>query len=244
VYVPIGTLPSRIDALRSEGAHVVVTSVGYDETVRLMADDAAGEGWSIVSDTAWDGYEDIPRWIMAGYTHIMDEASGVWGAVPPDVVIVQAGVGSLAGAVAGWLDTTLSERRPRLVTVEPEGSGCVLASLRAGQLTALPACGPTEMVGLRCAEVSPLAWRALAPSVDAALTIDDALAAEAIARLGHPSESDPVIVAGASGAAGIGALIAVTQRSEPASLREALNLSHSSRVFAIVTEGPTQLGNR
>ena len=110
VYVPFGTSPARIAALRLAGAHVVITSTGYDETVRLMADDASKSGWMIVSDTAWDAYEEIPRWIMAGYTQILDEAASDWGATPPDVVIVQAGVGSLAGAVAGWLVATF---RPR-----------------------------------------------------------------------------------------------------------------------------------
>jgi diaminopropionate ammonia-lyase len=241
VYVPIGTAPSRIAALRSEGAHVVVTSAGYDGTVRLMAADASGLGWSIVSDTAWEGYEEIPRWIMAGYTQIMNEAAGAWGPAPPDVVVVQAGVGSLAGSVAAWLDARFGSGRPRLVTVEPDGSACLVASLRAGQPTALPSCGPTAMVGLRCAEVSPLAWRALAPAVDAAMAIDDGLAAEAIARLERPNADDPAVVAGASGAAGVGALIALSRRPELHDARGALKLSTSSRVLAIVTEGPTQL---
>lgn len=243
VYVPIGTMRSRIEALRLEGAHVVGTSAGYDETVRLMAADAAAEGWTIVSDTAWKGYEEIPRWIMAGYTRIMEEASQAWGTEPPDIVIVQAGVGSLAGAVAGWLDATFGDRRPRVVTVEPDGSACLLVSLRAGQITALASCGPTEMVGLRCAEVSPLAWRALAPAVDAALAVDDGAAATAIARLDHPAPNDPAIVAGASGAAGVAGLMALVQRPELADLRRTLELSTSTRIFAIVTEGPTHLSN-
>src|SRR5262245_51745841 len=202
IYVPVGTARPRVDALRSEGAHVIVTSVGYDETVRLMAEDADEFGWTIVSDTAWTGYETIPRWIMAGYTRILEEAADGWGADPPDVVIVQAGVGSLAGAVAGWLVSRFGEKRPHLLTVEPHGSACVLASLRAGQPTVLASCAPTEMVGLRCAEVSPLAWQALAHVVDAAIAIRDDAANDALGRLRHPIAGDPAIAAGASGEIG------------------------------------------
>jgi diaminopropionate ammonia-lyase len=241
VYVPIGTTRPRIEALRSEGAHVVVTSVGYDETVRLMAEDADESGWTIVSDTAWEGYETIPRWIMAGYTRILEEAAAEWGAAAPDVVIVQAGVGSLAGAVAGWLVWRFGEKRPRLLTVEPHGSACVLASLRAGQPTVLASCAPTEMVGLRCAEVSPIAWQALAPVVDVAIAIRDEAAKDALDRLRHPLAGDPPIAAGASGAAGVAALLAVMHDSAPGKLRRALGITPDTRVLAIVTEGEEQV---
>ena len=241
VYMPLGTSSARIAALRSEGAHVVTTSAGYDDTVRLMADDAEKSGWTIVSDTAWHGYEEVPRWIMAGYTRILDEAAAEWGAAPPDIVIAQVGVGSLAGAVAGWLVATFGERRPSLVTVEPSGSACLLESLRAGRLRALTSCAPTEMVGLRCAEVSPLAWPVLGAVVDAAIAIDDEVATEAQDRLAHPVAGDAVIQAGASGAAGVAGLMALSRETGLAEVRRTLNLSPATRVMAIVTEGPTQL---
>jgi|SoiMethySBSTD1v2_1073268.scaffolds.fasta_scaffold152277_2 diaminopropionate ammonia-lyase len=237
IYVPVGTTRPRVDALRSEGAHVVVTSLGYDETVRLMAEDADEFGWTIVSDTAWTGYETIPRWIMAGYTRILEEAAADWGPRPPDVVIVQAGVGSLAGAAAGWLAARFGDDRPRLVTVEPSGAACVLASLRAGQPTVLESCGPTEMVGLRCAEVSPLAWRALDNVVDAAIAIGDARADDAITQLRHPAAGDPAIHAGASGAAGVAALLALMRDPALGKLRRALGITSATRALAIVTEG-------
>lgn len=237
VYVPVGTAQTAVDALRSEGAHVVVTSEDYDQTVRQMADDAGQSGWTIVSDTAWDGYEQIPRWIMAGYTRILDEAALQWEDTRPDLVIVQAGVGSLAGAVAGWLVATFGQSRPLLVVVEPEGAACVAQSLRAGHPVRILSCAPTAMAGLRCGEVSPLAWRALEPVVDAAVGIGDDQAAEARQWLAHPSLDDPEIRAGASGAAGIGALIALMHAAQLSRLREALGISRSTRVLAIVTEG-------
>ncbi len=236
VYVPLGTPAGVIDALRRDGAHVAITSADYDETVRLMAADAAAERWTIVSDVSWPGYEATPLAIMAGYTQLMQEAAARWETAP-DLVIVQAGVGSLAGAVAGWLDLTYGPRRPALVIVEPDGAACVQASLEAGRMVTLSSCGPTSMSGLRCGEVSPVAWPSLHSAVDAAVTISDAAAAEAIARLAHPVAGDPAIHAGPSGAAGVAATIALMQRDELADLRGALHVTSASRVFAIVTEG-------
>jgi diaminopropionate ammonia-lyase len=173
---------------------------------------------------------------MAGYTQLMHESAAAWGA-PPDVVIVQAGVGSLAGAVAGWLHSTFGADRPRLVVVEPDGSACVLASLEAGNRTALSACAPTSMTGLRCGDVSPLAWPVLQSIADAALTVSDAAAADAVRRLGQPVGNDPSIDAGPSGAAGIAGLVALAQADAMAPVRDALGLSATLRAFAIITEG-------
>ncbi len=236
VYVPAGTAASRIDALRAEGADVVITTEGYDETVREMAGDADEHGWTIVSDTAWPGYEDIPRAIMAGYTWLMDEASRQWDA-PPDVVIVQAGVGSLAGAVAGWLQHFPG---PRLVVAEPVGSACVGTSLDAGRLVTLDTCEPTAMVGLRCAEVSTIAWPVLESVVEAAIGVTDSLGDEAIERLATPAPGDDAAIrTAASGAAGVAALMALAQDPELAPVRDALEIGPTSRVMVLVTEGRT-----
>ncbi len=235
VYVPAGTTSARVDALQAEGAEVVVTDVGYDQTVTRMAADAGARGWTIVSDTAWDGYEQVPRWIMAGYTRILDEAAGAWGDAPPDVVIVQTGVGSLTGAVAGWLDARFGTGRPRLVSAEPEGSACLLASLHAGQRVTLPFSAPTAMVGLRCAAVSPLAWEALRDRVDAAIAVPEHVNEEALDRLATPNGGDPVIRSGASGSCGVAALLMMMRNAELALVRDRLRLT-GSRVLCIVTE--------
>lgn len=240
VYVPIGTPPAAVGALRAEDAHVVVTTEDYDGTVRRMAADAATEGWTVVSDTAWEGYETIPRWIMAGYTELMHEAASQWD-YPPDVVVVQAGVGGLAGAVAGCVvDFAPTPRRPKLVIVEPDGSACVLASLRAGTRQSLESCAPTSMAGLRSGEVSTLGWQAIAPVADAAMTIADADAQQAMVRLADPFGTDPVIHAGPSGAAGVAAVLAIAARADLTPLRQALAWGPGTRALAITTEGPTR----
>ena len=235
VYVPIGTLPAAVEAIRAEGAHVVVTSWDYDQTVRIMASDAAESGWTVVSDTGWSGYEEIPRAIMAGYTRILDEAAAEWP-VTPDAIVVQAGVGSLAGAVAGWLQATPA-CRARLAIAEPVGSACVLASLRAGHRVTLSDCAPTEMAGLRCAAVSPVAWPPLQAVARAAVAVPDTAVAAARSRLTHPTDRDPSIPAGPSGACGLAAVDAIMRRPELEEVRATLALGPGSRVLIVVTEG-------
>jgi diaminopropionate ammonia-lyase len=241
VFVPAGTAPARLAALRAEGADVIVSDCDYDAAVALMAREARAHDWTIVSDTAWQGYEQIPKWIMAGYTRIFDEAAAGWGRRAPDVIIVQAGVGSFAGAFAGWLAARFGTSGPRLVVAEPEGSACVLASLRADRRVTLPECAPTAMVGLRCGEVSPVAWAALHGRVDAALAVPEALNDEVMVRLARPAGADPAITAGASGSCGVAALMMLMREHALASVRTALQITTDTRVLAFVTEGNPQL---
>jgi diaminopropionate ammonia-lyase len=247
IYVPRDAEPHRVEALRQEGADVVVTDVGYDETVRVMARDAAAGGWTVVSDASWDGYEEIPRWIMAGYTTILDESRTQWAA-RPDIVVVQAGIGSLAGAAAGWLAATFGEGvegveagRPRLVIAEPAGAACVQASLRAGRRVALDACAPTAMAGLRCAEVSPLAWPTIYAVADAAIAVTEEQNDAAMARLREGRDGDPPVAAGPSGACGVAALTRLMTEDALAPMRDALGVTRASRVLAVVTEGRGQV---
>ena len=238
IYVPVGTSDTRIDALAEEGAEVTVSDVPYDETVRRLAADAKERGWTIVSDTAWPGHEEIPRWIMAGYTWIFEEASRQWDHAP-DLIIVQAGVGSLAGAAAGWLQSRFGATRPRLVIAEPEGSACVGASLAAGVRVALPSCAPTTMVGLRCAEVSSIAWPIIRDVADGAIGVSEPLVTQTVDRLATPVTNDPAILAGPSGACGVAALIALCQHQSLADLRARLGVHRGTRAMAIITEGRT-----
>ncbi len=236
VYLPRGTATATIEALRADNADVVITDTGYDDTVTRMARDAGARGWTIVSDTAWPGHETVPRLIMAGYTHIVEEAAVEWGDRRPDLVIVQAGVGSFATAVAAWLAARYGSDRPALIVAEPDGSACVLASLQAGRQVALAQVAPTAMVGLRCAEVSTVAWPILERLADAAIAVPEALALETLAGLAAPLPGDPAIVAGPSGACGIAALIRLAQDPALAPVRSALGLNRSTSALAFVTE--------
>ena len=240
VYVGARVAESRVEAIREEGATVVRTAGTYDEAIRTVSKDAAAHGWIVVSDTGWPGYDEIPGLIMLGYSHMMTECEREWGDAPPDLVVVQGGVGGLAGGVAGWWAGYEGPRRPRLVCVEPLAAACLQTSARRGSPT--PVAGPldTIMGGLRCGEVSTTAFPTVAASYDAYLAIDDEWAREGMRRLAAPRGADPRIEAGPSGAAGVAALLALAADPGLRSVREALGWSPTTRALAIVTEGVTE----
>ncbi len=238
VYVSASIAPARAQAIAGEGATVVRVEGGYDDAVQQVAADAAREGWTVVSDTSWAGYEEIPRLIMLGYTQIVTEAAADWPH-PPDVVFVQAGVGGLLYGVAEALAQTVSPRPP-VVCAEPASAACVLAAARADAPVALSAPIDTIMAGLRCAQVSPMIWPALRPLVDAYVAIDDRWAEAAVRALASGAGGDPVIEAGPAGACGLGALLAVQQDEAFGAVREMLALGPRSRVLVIASEARHQ----
>ena len=238
VYLSASVAPPRVAAIQGEGATIVTVPGSYDDAVRVMARDAAANGWIVISDTSWDGYDDIPRLIMLGYTRLMDEAADAW-TEPPDAIFVQAGVGGLLGAVACWADLRYGRDRPRIVSVEPASATCVLASVAADRPTVLPGPFTTVMGGLRCGEMSPVAFPAISALVDGYVGIEDHWSFEAVRALARGVGSDPVVEAGASGAAALGGLMAALQDPPLAVLRDHLRLDRNARVLVLVTEGVT-----
>lgn len=238
VYLAEGVAEARADAIRSEGATMIRVRGTYDDAVRQAAADAAAHGWQVVSDTSWEGYEEIPRQIMLGYTRIMDEAEAQWAADgPPDVILVQGGVGGLAGAVASWLAWRYNaDTRPRLVIVEPLHAACIQASARAGHPVTVEGPLTTIMGGLRCGEMSPIAFPVISAVADAYVAIEDDWTRSAMRQLAHPCPPDPSLAVGTSGAAGIAALLARGHADFLASL----GLYSNASAVTIATEGPTE----
>jgi diaminopropionate ammonia-lyase len=232
VYMAADAAQARVDAIAGEGAIVVRVDGSYDDAVRKVSADATKYGWTVVSDTSWDGYERIPRLIMLGYTHMMEEVSEV-----SDVVFVQGGVGGLLCGIASWCARHAPERA--VVSVEPASAACLLASARAGRPTAVTGPLTTAMAGLRNREVSPLAFESVRSTVQAFLAVDDVWAQDAMRVLARPAGGDPVIAAGASGAAALAGLLAVTRDSSMQELRDRLGLNSNSRVLVLVSEGVT-----
>lgn len=240
IYVASATSSMRIEVIEKEGAEVIVVDGNYDDAVKQTARDAELYGWQIISDTSWSGYEEIPRWIMAGYTQLMKEAEKQWTPdPPPDVVFVQAGVGGLTCAVVSWLCQRYGTKRPLVIVCEPVSAACLLESYRAGKPVTLNGPFNTIMAGLRCGEVSPIAWPTLAAAVDAFVSIDDVQCTSAMRAVAHPSNGDPVVVAGASGACGLAALLAILQDERLRPVREMSGVSVGSRILVINTEGAT-----
>ena len=234
VYMAADAAEARASAIAQEGAAVIRVAGSYDDAVRQVERESAQHGWTVISDTAWPGYEEIPRLIMLGYTRMMAEVEDEVGAI-----FVQGGVGGLLCGVASWWAFHHGLERPRIVCVEPLQAACLLASARAGGPVAVEGPLETTLAGLRNREVSPLAFEAIQPIVDAYVAIDDAWAHEAMRRLGRPGGADPIIDAGASGAAALGGLLAVLQDPALADVRDCLQLGAHSRVLVVVSEGVT-----
>lgn len=249
------TRHARVAAMRADGARTVDVDGSYEQALAQAAAHARETGAAVVSDASWPGYDEIPRLIMLGYTHLFEEASRQWDR-PPDLVMIQGGVGGLVCAAANWFAMRFGSARPFLIACEPESWACLLESARAGRLVSLdevdhegvqtPAVtttsgarrAPTMMSGLRCAVPSPAAWPSIDAGIDAFVAIPDPIALEAMERLAHPARHDPPIAAGPSGACGAGALLALARSPDLAAIREACGLGRSTRAMAVVTESP------
>lgn len=194
----------------------------------------------MISDTAYPGYEEIPRLIMLGYTRLMDEAAVQWKAKPPHVVFVQGGVGGLAAAVASWYAAHPEVPRAKLVCVEPHSAACLMESAIAGRAVAVPGPHDTIMGGLRCGETSTAALPAVLEGFDAYMALDDGWTRLAMRRLARASRGHRPIAAGASGAAGLAAALALRDDAALAPLRRALDVGAQTRAMVIVTEGVTE----
>ena len=230
-----GVSDERVAAIARFGAQVIRVEGTYDDSVTEAARVAAQNGWTVVSDTSWPGYERIPGLVMQGYTAIMREALRQLPA-PPTHVFVQAGVGGVAATVAGHLALVLGDRRPTFVVVEPARAACLYETARAGHPVKISHGEPTVMAMLECYEPSLVAWRVLSRVADAFMTVDEDDAVAVMNRLARPAGSDPAIVAGESGGVGLAGLIRAT--ADPG-IRVALDLNEASRVFVINTEGAT-----
>jgi len=240
VYVGARVAASRADAIALEGAEVVRVDGTYDDAVRRAAADSSAPGTHIISDTAWPGYEEIPRLIMLGYTRLMDEAAAQWKSKPPDLVIVPGGVGGLAAAVASWYASHPEVPRATLVSVEPYHAACLMESARAGHAVTIPGALETIMGGMRCGEASPAALPAVLEGYDAYLAIDDVWTRRAMLRLARPAAGERPIASGACGAAGVAALMALKEDPTFAPVRETLGIGARTRAMVIVTEGVTE----
>ena len=236
VYIHAEVSSGREAALRDQGAEVIRVTGNYDASVARCAADAAANGWTVVSDTSWEGYLDIPRDVMAGYSVMLSEIFDQLAGEVPTHVVVQGGVGGIAGTLAELLARQWQDRRPRFLVVEPALAPCLLASAEAGRPTAVEIAEETLMAGLSCGAVSLLGWEILSGAADDFLTIEEELVAPAMRLLAEAPYGDPAVTAGESAVAGLAAVLAASQ--DPA-LRQALALGPDSRVLLIGTEGAT-----
>ncbi|QZY54820.1 diaminopropionate ammonia-lyase [Crassaminicella profunda] len=241
VYMPKGSSLTRLNNIRKEGAEASITDLNYDDAVRLANKEAEENGWIMIQDTAWEGYEDIPTWIMQGYATIIDEAIEQMEGEKPTHVFLQAGVGSFAGAIQGYLAALYEEDRPKVVIVEPEEAACIYksASAKDGKAHAVIGDMPTIMAGLACGEPNIIGWNVLRDYSDMYLSCPDYVSARGMRVLGNPLIGDPQVISGESGAVGVGVLSLILEREEYKGITENLDLNSNSKILFISTEGDT-----
>ena len=231
----------REEAIASHGATIVRIAGNYDASVEEAARLAKENDWRVVSDTSYDGYEEIPRDVMQGYGTIPEEILeqlevGANDACPYTHVFLQGGVGGMAAGIASYLNERFGANRPTYIAVEPKQADCLYQSAIAGRAANATGSVDSVMAGLACGETSPLAWRFLQPSVDYFLTIDDGEAVEAMRVLASGAAGDAPVVSGESGAAGLAGLMHLVKHEE---LRIKTGLNKQARILLISTEGAT-----
>ena len=245
VHMPKGSTKPRFDNIAAEGATVTIEEVNYDECVRMAAAEAdACERGVIVQDTAWEGYEKIPSWIMEGYGTMASEASEQLGERPTHI-FVQAGVGSLAGAIQGYFANLYPDNCPTTVVMEAQVADCLYRSAAAGDGSIRFATGDlqTIMAGLACGEPNTIGFDILKNHTSFFVSCPDWVAAKGMRMLGAPVKGDPQVVSGESGAVGMGLVATLMTDPEYAELKEAIGLDENSVVLMFSTEGDTDPEN-
>ena len=236
ILVPQEMTQARIDAIKSEGADVTVIHGSYDEAVAESAKLATGKSL-VISDTAWEGYTEVPRWIMEGYTTILrelDEQLAAKGDTRVDVATAQMGVGGLATAVVWHYRRPELIDKPKIVGVEPIVADCVLESAQAGHIVETPGPHNSIMAGLCCGIPSLVAWPIISRGIDVFVAIDDEWARKSMRELARAG-----VVSGETGSAGLAGLLALMETDKAGGYRQTLGLTPDTHVVIISTEGAT-----
>ena len=244
VYMPKGSSQIRLENIRKEGADASITDMNYDEAVRLAAKYASEHNGVVVQDTAWEGYEDIPAWIMQGYGTMGLEALEQlkeFGVERPTHIFIQAGVGSLAGAIQGFFASVYKDNCPITTIVEASEAACIYRSAAAndGELKVVDGDMPTIMAGLACGEANIIGWDVLKNCSSMFVSAPVHIAANGMRILGNPMTGDTKVVSGESGAVTLGLLYEIMTNSEYSDLKEKLSLDENSKVLLFSTEGDT-----
>lgn len=249
ILMPKGSSKPRLENILKEGAEASIEEVNYDECVRRVARMAADTPRGVVvQDTAWEGYEEIPAWIMQGYGTMALEADDQMtrlNANPPTHIFVQAGVGSLAGAMVGYFANKYKDNPPTMVVVEADQADCLYRSALAadGKPRVVDGDMQTIMAGLACGEPNITSWEILKNQVKVFVSCPDWVSARGMRILGMPVHGDNVIISGESGAVTTGLLAYIMMDDNLKRLREDIGLNKDSRVLMFSTEGNTDPNN-
>lgn len=239
IYMPKGSTLKRLNNIKDIGATAMITDVNYDDTVRIIAKEAAEKGWEVIQDTAWEGYEEVPKWIMQGYSTVAKEALEQLKEERPTHIFLQAGVGAFAAVMAAVVVDAFPENPPIIVIVEPDKADCFYRSIKAEKVTKVDGDMNSIMAGLACGEPNPIAWEILSDYGDIFISVPDWVTAKGMRVLGNPLKDDPRIISGESGAVTAGVLSVISKDPLYVELKEQLRLDENSKVLLFSTEGDT-----
>ena len=245
VYMPKGSVQERLENIRRLGAEAEITDVNYDDTVAFAARQAEEKGWILIQDTAWEGYEEIPTWIMQGYMTLGLEAVEQLGGRKPTHIFLQAGVGAMSGALAAFFTDYYGADKPVITIVEQNKADCIYQTALAddGRVHTVTGDLATIMAGLACGVPCTIGWNELNRCAENFASVPDWVAAKGMRILGNPAGTDRRVISGESGAVTTGFVCEVMQNESLAELRQTIGLDRNSVVLCISTEGDTDREN-
>jgi diaminopropionate ammonia-lyase len=226
---------SRAEAMRNLDAEVIRVKGNYDNSLKECIEQSNKNNWEIVQDVSWEGYKEVPKLIMAGYTIMVKEIISEIEMNSITHVFLQAGVGGMAAAmIAGF--AKLSENIPQFIIIEPENADCVFQSIKNNRPTTVDIKKETVMGGMSCGDVSSIAWEILKNSANFCLTIPDEAISTAVALLAEARLSEEKIIGGECAVPGVIALIGSFNNKE---YLDRLKLNSKSNVLLFGCEGLT-----
>ena len=226
---------ARGKAMSDLGADVIKVKGNYEQSLIECIKQSTENNWQIVQDVAWKDYMVVPKYTMAGYSVMMREIIDQINSEQISHIILQAGVGGMAGAMVAGIARYL-DNIPVTLVVEPDSAACVLESIKTGKIEKIDIKRESLMGGMSCGEVSLVPWEILKNSVKHCISLPDDDIAKTMRLLGNSSFSDQSIVAGENSVPGVISLIA---SCEDQNIKQKLKLDQNSNVLVIGCEGDT-----
>ena len=226
---------ARGQAMANLGADVIKVKGNYEKSLIECIKQSTENNWQIVQDVAWKDYMLVPKYTMAGYSVMMREIVDQINNEKITHIILQAGVGGMAGAMIAGIARYL-DNIPTTIVVEPDSAACVLESIRTGKVEKIDISRESLMGGMSCGEVSLVPWEILKYSVKHCISLPDDDIGNTMKLLGNSSFSDQKIIAGENSAPGVISLIA---SCEDQNVKEKLQLDQNSNVLIVGCEGDT-----
>ena len=235
IFISENVTEARGKAMSDLGAEVIKVKGNYENSLMECINQSTKNNWQIVQDVAWKDYIKVPKYTMAGYTVMMKEIVDQIGKKKISHIILQAGVGGMAGAMIAGVARYLKDI-PISIIVEPVSAACVMESIKSGKIEKIDIKSESLMGGMSCGEVSLVPWEILKSSIKYCISLPDDDIAKTMKLLRNANFSNDKIVAGENAVPGVISLIA---SCEDEKLKEKIQLDKNSNILLIGCEGDT-----